>query len=135
MEAAKYGGVTFWPWTFRNQDLFVNYLLLGTNGLTTDYNHWAADWASKLTPTQTEYHLTARRSVELTAQIETYDRGVKDIKTDIVFIDEQDYVTVEGNVVIAQSDGTVQAMLRYTQELPGGKSYDIYIHNQSRLRL
>ena len=126
MEAAKHRGVTFWPWTFRNQDLFVNYLLLGTNGLTTDYNHWAADWASKLTPTQTEYHLTARRSVELTAQIETYDRGVKDIKPEIVFIDGQDYVTVEGNVVTAQSDGTVQAMLRYTQELPGGKSYDIY---------
>ena len=26
MEAAKHRGVTFWPWTFRNQDLFVNYI-------------------------------------------------------------------------------------------------------------
>ena len=122
MEAAKHRGITFWPWTFRNQGEFVNYFLLGTNGLTTDYNHWAADWASSITPAQTEYHLTARRSVEVNAQIETYDRQVKDIQPELVFIDGQDHVSVEGNVVTAQSEGTVHAMLRYTQELPGGKS-------------
>ena len=64
MEAAKHRGITFWPWTYRNQGEFVNYFLLGTNGFTTDYTHWAADWASN-TPVQTEYHLTARRSVEV----------------------------------------------------------------------
>lgn len=126
MEAAKHRGVTFWPWTFRNQEVFVNYFLLGTNGLTTDYNHWAADWASSITPSQTEYHLTERRSVELNAQIETYDRQVKDIKPEIVLIDGQAHVTVEGNVITAQGEGTVHAMLRYTQTLPGGKSYDLY---------
>ncbi len=69
--AAKHRGLTFWPWTYRSQDLFINAYLLGTNGLTTDYNHWASAWASSISPTQTEYQLAVGESKELTAQIET----------------------------------------------------------------
>ena len=126
MEAAKHRGLTFWPWTYRDQGLFVDYFLLGTNGLTTDYTHWASDWASSIVPVQTEYHLTERRSVELNAQIETYNRQVKEVQPEIVVIDGQEHVTVEGNTITSQGEGTVHALLRYTQELPGGKSYALY---------
>ncbi len=126
MEAAKHRGITFWPWTYRDQGLFVDYFLLGTNGLTTDYTHWASDWASGIVPVQLEYHLTERRSVEVNAQIETYNRQVKEVQPEIVVIDGQEHVMVEGNMITSQGEGTVYALLRYTQELPGGKSYDLY---------
>jgi glycerophosphoryl diester phosphodiesterase len=126
MEAAKHRGLTFWPWTYRSQDLFINAYLLGTNGLTTDYNHWASAWAASVSPTLTQYQLAVGESKELTAQIETYDRQIKEITPEIIVIDGQDLVTVNGNVVNTQSTGTVHAMLRYTQTIAEGKSYDIY---------
>jgi glycerophosphoryl diester phosphodiesterase len=126
MEAAKHRGLTFWPWTYRSQDLFINAYLLGTNGLTTDFNHWASAWASSISPTQTEYQLTVGEGKELTAQIETYDRQMQEITPEIILIDGQDLLTVDGNIVNTQREGTVHAMLRYTQTLAEGKSYDIY---------
>lgn len=126
MEAAKHRGLTFWPWTYRSQELFINAYLLGTNGLTTDFNHWASTWASSISPTQTEYQLKVGESKEFTAQIETYDRQMKETTPEIILIDGQDLVTVDGNIVNTHREGTVHAMLRYTQTLAEGKSYDIY---------
>lgn len=126
LEAAKHRGVTVWPWTYRDEALFIDHFLLGIYGLTTDYAHWASDWASHVTPEQAEYKLTAGESIEVKAMIETYDRQIKDITPDIVFIDGEDKVEVNGNVVTAQAEGTVHAMLRYTQQVSTDKSYDIY---------
>lgn len=49
-----------------------------------------------------------------------------EITPDIILIDGQDLVTVDGNVVNTQREGTIHAMLRYTQTLAEGKSYDLY---------
>ncbi|MEK5061663.1 hypothetical protein BK126_22120 [Paenibacillus sp. FSL H7-0326] len=126
LEAAKHRGVTVWPWTYRDEALFTDHFLLGIYGLTTDYAHWASEWASRITPKQAEFKLNAGESTEIKAMIETYDRQTKDIAPEIVVIDGEDKVEVNGNVVTAQAEGTIHAMLRYTQQVSVDKSYHIY---------
>src|SRR5690606_55761 len=44
VEAAKHRGLTFWPWTLRNQSDFYSLYSYGTHGLTTDDAHWAQNF-------------------------------------------------------------------------------------------
>ncbi|WP_100405606.1 glycerophosphodiester phosphodiesterase family protein [Bacillus solitudinis] len=126
MEAAKHRGLTFWPWTYRNTADFNKYFLLGTNGLTTDYNHWASEWAAQIKPEQASYILNGNKSVEIGATIDLYNRQTKEITPEIVILDGEDKLEVNGNTVTPKSAGTVHALLRYTQEIDSTNKYDIY---------
>lgn len=44
MEAGKHRGITFWPWTLRDQNEFYRFYSYGTHGLTTDDAWWAQDF-------------------------------------------------------------------------------------------
>ncbi|WP_164985298.1 glycerophosphodiester phosphodiesterase family protein [Ammoniphilus sp. CFH 90114] len=126
MEASKHRGMTIWPWTYRNQKDFINYFAMGTYGLTTDYNHWAMDWAANLNPVQEKVELVKGESVELKAQAETYGRVTNEVTPEIVLLDGQGLVEIEGNKVMAKGKGTVHALLRYTASMNATQTYDLY---------
>ncbi len=126
MEAAKHRGVTLWPWTYRNIDHFKQYFLLGTNGLTTDNNYWASDWAAEVKPKNDHYKIKAGETVELKASIKMYDRRVKEITPELIFISGEDIVSVQGHKVTGNKKGTAHALLRYTQQMDEGNYYDLY---------
>ncbi|CAM3586402.1 glycerophosphodiester phosphodiesterase family protein [Marinicrinis lubricantis] len=126
MEAAKHRGLTIWPWTYRNQDDYIKYFLDGTYGLTTDYAHWSADWAAELIPSSESLNLSTQESVDISAKIETYKREQQEIKPEIVLLDGKQYVQVSDSTVTGVTYGTAHALLRYTQTLENGASYDLY---------
>ncbi|XEC96091.1 glycerophosphodiester phosphodiesterase family protein [Paenibacillus tarimensis] len=126
MEASKHRGITVWPWTYRDRNIFVQYFQLGTYGLTTDYSHWVSDWAAGIAPKQAKVELTIGKSSDLTAVIETYKGDKKEITPHIIVLDGQDLIKVNGNRVTAVRQGKANVLLRYTVATDAGNTYDLY---------
>src|SRR5699024_960151 len=100
--------------------------LYGTYGLTTDYAHWASDWAAAIHPEEETYELTTDEAIELNATIDTYIRDTKEITPDIVVIDGKEHIQVDGNKITAKSAGTAHVLLRHTHDSREADRYDIY---------
>ncbi|MBD2871895.1 glycerophosphodiester phosphodiesterase family protein [Paenibacillus arenilitoris] len=126
MEAAKHRGITLWPWTFRDLNETMNYYARGTHGLTTDYAQWASDWPAELKPEMPEYKLKANKALELSAIVKTHIGTESKVTPEIVVIDGNEKVKVEGNKVTGLKKGKVYVLLRYTASLDAARQYDLY---------
>lgn len=125
-EAAKHRGITFWPWTYRNQAVYQEHFLLGTHGLTTDDAHWSQDWAYKISPELNNYKVRINEFAQIDATLTQYNRSERKEAFEIVPIAEQNGLEIEGNKVKASKPGTYHVLLRYEQEIGEGNSYAIY---------
>ncbi|OMF38097.1 hypothetical protein BK133_03740, partial [Paenibacillus sp. FSL H8-0548] len=126
LEAVKHRGLLVSPWTFNNRSDFIRFFMYGTWGLTTDYSNWASDWTDSIKPGQETYTLAANQSVDVSAEIQTYKGALTTIAPEIVLLDGQDIVEVNGSMVTAKQPGTAHALLRYTTTIDAGNQYDIY---------
>lgn len=120
-------GITAWPWTYNNYDVFVNHFKLGVYGLTTNYSYWAKDLICDVLPDNTEYKLTNdNRQIELTAKGNTYGRETKELGVEIVPIENEDIISIEGSNVTALKDGTAIVMLKTKVKIDDNNSYYLY---------
>ncbi|OMF18858.1 hypothetical protein BK133_30310, partial [Paenibacillus sp. FSL H8-0548] len=126
MEAAKHRGLTIAPWTFNNRNDLIQFFMYGTWGLTTDYAYWASDWTASIKPGQEKYTLSENQSVDVSAEIQTYKGALTTISPEIVLLDGQDIVEVNGSTITAKQSGTAHALLRYTTTIDAGNQYDLY---------
>ena len=126
MEAAKHRGLTIAPWTFNNRNDLIQFFMYGTWGLTTDYAYWASDWTASIKPVQEKYTLSANRNINVFAEIYTYSGKGRTVSPEIVLLDGQDIVEVNGSMITAKQPGTAHALLRYTTTLDANNRYDLY---------
>ncbi len=126
MEAAKHRGLFISPWTINNEQDYKSMFAMGAFGLTTDYASYSKNWAASLFPEKEKYVLAPNESAAVTAQVYSYARVKTDVTPDIVLIDGQDVVDVNGGKVTAKKPGTAHALLRYTASLDESGKYDLY---------
>ncbi|NOU94656.1 DUF1080 domain-containing protein [Paenibacillus sp. LMG 31456] len=126
MEASKHRGIIISPWTFNDKKNFIQFFLYGAWGLTTDYAFWAADWAIAIKPEKANQQMMNGGSLTLSAEIETYNGTKTAITPEIVMLDGQDLIEVNGNKATAKKPGTATILLRYTASIDEANKYDIY---------
>jgi glycerophosphoryl diester phosphodiesterase len=51
----QHRGITVWPWTINNPTDFINQILLGVNGITTDYSDWISQEIIEFKVSNKEY--------------------------------------------------------------------------------
>ncbi|QJD84974.1 glycerophosphodiester phosphodiesterase family protein [Cohnella herbarum] len=128
MEAAKHRGILVSPWTFNNKADFMRLFKLGAFGITTDYSFWASDWAAAIKPEKDRYVLEKNETVPIVAEIESFKGDKTNVTPDIVWLDGQDLVEVNGSKMTAKKSGTAHALFRYTASMDESNTnlYDIY---------
>ncbi|MEK8127578.1 glycerophosphodiester phosphodiesterase family protein [Paenibacillus filicis] len=127
MEAAKHRGIIISPWTFNSKNDFYRFFKLGAYGITTDFALWASDWAAEIKPGQNSYKLKADENLTVTAEVYRYAEGRKAMETpQLVLLDGQDVVSVDGAKITAKKPGTAHVLMRYTTTIDAANKYDIY---------
>ncbi|MCR8631346.1 glycerophosphodiester phosphodiesterase family protein [Paenibacillus radicis (ex Xue et al. 2023)] len=125
-EAAKHRGIIISPWTFNNKNDFMTYMKLGVFGITTDYALWASDWAASIKPEKDQYDLAKDESLSLKAVVKSYEGKEKTIDPDVIVLDGQDVIELNGSSITAKKAGIAHLLLRYTSSMEANNTYDIY---------
>nr|WP_088830710.1 glycerophosphodiester phosphodiesterase family protein [Paenibacillus tyrfis] len=126
MEAAKHRGIFISPWTVNIEKDYKSMFAMGAYGLTTDYASYSKSWAASVFPEKDKYVLTQNESTAVTAQVYSYARAKTIVTPDIVLLNGQDVVDVNGGKVTAKKPGTAHALLRYTASMDASSKYDLY---------
>nr|WP_275690991.1 glycerophosphodiester phosphodiesterase family protein [Paenibacillus aceris] len=126
MEAAKHRGLIISPWTLNDKNAFIQFMGLGAFGITTDYSYYASDWAASIQPEKMNVELTTDGSTTLSAVVQSYKGTKTTITPDLVLLDGQDLITLDGAKVTAKKPGTAHALMRYTSSMDESNKYDIY---------
>ncbi|MGQ5390373.1 glycerophosphodiester phosphodiesterase family protein [Paenibacillus sp. M.A.Huq-84] len=126
MEAAKHRGIIISPWTFNNKNDFMSYMKLGVFGITTDYAFWASDWAASIKPEKDQYDLAKDESLSLKAVVKSYEGKEKTIDPDVIVLDGQDVIELNGSSITPKKAGVAHVLLRYTSSMEANNTYDIY---------
>ncbi|WP_256761623.1 glycerophosphodiester phosphodiesterase family protein [Cohnella sp. WQ 127256] len=128
MEAAKHRGILVSPWTFNNKADFIRLFKLGAFGITTDYSFWASDWAAAIKPEKDHYVLEKNETIPILAEVESFKGDKTNVTPDLVWLDGQDLVEVNGSKMTAKKSGTAHALYRYTASMDESNTnrYDIY---------
>lgn len=126
MEAAKHRGLVISPWTFNDKNAFIQFMGLGAFGITTDYSYYASDWAASIKAEKEKYVLAKDESVTLAAVVQSYKGTQTTVVPELVLLDGQELVALDGAKVTAKKSGTVHALLRYTTAMDNNNKYDIY---------
>lgn len=126
LEAAKHRGLIVSPWTYNNINDFIHIFKSGVFGITTDYTDWASNWAASIKPEKDKYVMQPSETVPLSATIQTFKGEQKTITPDIVWLDGQDAVAVNGSEMTAKQPGRAHALLRYTFAIDANNKYDLY---------
>ncbi|MEC0208390.1 glycerophosphodiester phosphodiesterase family protein [Paenibacillus ehimensis] len=126
MEAAKHRGIFISPWTINSEKDYKSMFAMGAYGLTTDYASYSKNWAASVLPEKDNYVLAQNESAAVTAQVYSYAREKTDVAPEIILLDGQDVVDVNGGKVTAKKTGTAHALLRYTASMDASSKYDLY---------
>lgn len=126
MEAVKHRGITIWPWTLNNQTDFNTYFLFGTYGLTTNFSQWTSSYAEEIVPQSDTYTLYKNTKTKLKADIITYDGKTQVKPVEVVIIEGDNILQVDGINIKAKETGTAKVMLKYANPVSGGRYYYIY---------
>lgn len=126
LEAAQHRGLIVSPWTINSKNDLMMLFKLGVFGLTTDYAHWAGDWAASLKPAQETYKLDVNGKANLSAILTAYKGTQTSITPELVWLDGKEHVSVNGTEVKALTPGTAHVLLRYTATLDDSSTYDLY---------
>lgn len=126
LEAAQHRGLIVSPWTINSKTDLMNLFKLGVFAVTTDYAHWAADWAASIKPEQESYLMNLNDRVNLSALTTAYKGTQTAVTPELVWLDGQEHIAANGAEVTALTPGTAHVLLRYTAPLDDGSTYDLY---------
>ena len=126
LEELKHRGTTAWPWTYNNYDAFKNHFKMGVYGLTTNYSQWSYNLVTDINIENNNYNLKKGDSIDIKATGNTYGRKTIDIDTDIVPIENDNVINIDGNKVTAEKAGEALVMLKTRVYFNDGDSYQIY---------
>ncbi|MFD1175749.1 glycerophosphodiester phosphodiesterase family protein [Paenibacillus puldeungensis] len=126
LEAAHHRGLIVSPWTINSKADFISLYKFGVFAITTDNTHWAADWADSIRAEKNIYETKSGGSVDLSAIVTTYKGTETKISPDLVWLDGQDRLKVNGTKVTGVTPGTAHLLMRYTASMDDNNNYDIY---------
>ncbi|MDD7675104.1 MAG: glycerophosphodiester phosphodiesterase family protein [Eubacteriales bacterium] len=102
LRLTSYRGLTVWPWTVNKQADFDKYLLLGTNGITTNYSQWVTNYTRRIDAPASEITVGSD-GVDFKIIKQTYGRATSQItNAQLVVVDD-------GGANVTYSDGKLSA--------------------------
>ena len=114
VSAGRHRGLTVWPWTYNDPEVFAEAYLNGVYGLTTNFSYWASDFIVDIDAAD----VTVAAGAELPTPVVTTQNGQQ------VSADGLEVIVLEGAL---DSEGEVLAIYRLEQELViEGTSYGSY---------
>ena len=114
VSAGRHRGLTVWPWTYNDPEVFAAAYLNGVYGLTTNFSYWASDFIVDIDAAD----VTVAAGAELPTPVVTTQNGQQ------VSADGLEVIVLEGAL---DSEGEVLAIYRLEQELViEGTSYGSY---------
>ena len=114
VSAGRHRGLTVWPWTYNDPEVFAAAYLNGVYGLTTNFSYWASDFIVDIDAAD----VTVAAGAELPAPVVTTQNGQQ------VSADGLEVIVLEGAL---DSEGEALAIYRLEQELViEGTSYGSY---------
>ena len=114
VSAGRHRGLTVWPWTYNDPEVFAEAYLNGVYGLTTNFSYWASDFIVDIDAAD----VTVAAGAELPAPVVTTQNGQQ------VSADGLEIIVLEGAL---DSEGEALAIYRLEQELViEGTSYGSY---------
>lgn len=127
MEAARHRGITFWPWTYRNEVDFKAYYLMGTSGLTTDYAQYASNYVVSLKNNAAAIEAKVAQTIEFPMQLTQQNGQKRSAKANELLILSKDKSTARSASQISyKSTGTAYVMPGYRYDVGQGQSYVVY---------
>lgn len=128
LDVAKHRGITFWPWTFRDEKIFKNYYITGINGLTTDYSQFASKYVVDIAatdvnerkihvgePLQFQLQLTQQNGETLLAEA-----------NQLILLSSQQAIYRDADHIRYIGPGTAYVMPGYRYSIDGSHSYTIF---------
>ncbi|MEI2416970.1 glycerophosphodiester phosphodiesterase family protein [Orrella sp. JC864] len=125
LEAAKHRGTTFWPWTYRDEDVARQHYQAGTHGLTTDYAQWFSGYAAQLrAPAQAS---AAAGPLSLPVQLLRQDGSSQTVQADrfvLVQASAPHALAADGQLSFS-GPGSAVVLAVHTHDMGNGRSYRI----------
>lgn len=117
-------GITIWPWTVNSMNEFDKYLLLGTNGITTNYSQWVTNYIRRIDAPASEIDVTAD-GVEFKISRLTYGRARTDITNAqmVVIEDNGAGVSYSGGKLYSSGNGTATVFFKLACRTGSGSTY------------
>ena len=112
-------GVTVWPWTFRNKDIYTDFFFMGAGGLTLDYCGWMSSWVKRLRPESKEIVVAPHTRFAVSCERETF--GGARAETAYAFTVTGGDITVtmdENGYFTAEGEGSAAIVLTYANAQP-----------------
>ena len=121
---ASYRGITLWPYTINNSDDFNNYILYGTNGITTNYSQYVTNYVKRITAPADEITVTAD-GVDFALTRTTYGRATNSINNaELVVVEDGGLnVSYADGKLSATGNGTATVYFRLAVRMATGKTY------------
>lgn len=127
LDAAKHRGITVWPWTFRNENVFKKYYLTGLYGLTTDSTQYASHYVVNV---QTD---PSARSIQvgepLQFQVNLTTQNGQHIQTEanqLILLSSQQASYRNGGSIRYVTPGTAYVMPGYRYQMDAANAYTIF---------
>lgn len=125
LEAAKHRGTTFWPWTYRDQNIARTHYRAGTHGLTTDDAQWFSAYAVQLdTPPAAQ---VAQGRLSLSATVLRQDRSREPLAATRYIVVESSAAhrrDADGTLTFT-GPGTATVLAMHSHDQGDGKGYTI----------
>ena len=123
---ANMRGLSTWPWTIDNKSDYIKFFMWGYSGITTNNCTLPAEYAKLLTSKQSEYALQEGQTLQVEAEMTTYERKTSDVSKTVRVIPLDGKMTVgENNVISFDGTGEFTYALEYAFK-KGKAEYTLY---------
>lgn len=112
-------GVTVWPWTFRNKDVYTDFFFMGAGGLTLDYCGWMSSWVKRLLPESKEIVVAPKTRFAVSCERETFGGVRAETAYSFTAVDGDVAITMDKNgYFTAAGEGSATIVLTYANAQP-----------------
>lgn len=124
--AANMRGLTTWPWTIDDKNVYIDFFMSGYNGLTTNNCTIPAKFVKILSAPEYTAEINEGETYTVKATALTYERKEADASEKVRVIPLEGDITVNGTELSFPGPGTYAYALEYTHKINSKNSYTLY---------
>ena len=124
--AANMRGLTTWPWTIDDKNVYIDFFMSGYNGLTTNNCTIPAKFVKILSAPEYTAEINEGETYTVKATTLTYERKEADASEKVRVIPLEGDITVNGTELSFPGPGTYTYALEYTHKINSKNSYTLY---------
>lgn len=128
LDVSKHRGITFWPWTFRDENVFKNYYVTGINGLTTDYSQFASKYVVDIAATDLrEREIYVGEPLQFQLELTQQD-GQKQVAeaNQLILLSSQQALYRDSGTIRYVGSGTAYVMPGYRYRIDASHAYTVF---------